>query len=200
MSEIGVEIGDRVWRALEPLPSQPGEEPRFCVLGGNNFGVTEQGSRLVYIVVPSGLISMSAVAFDTAQDGAVGFCDEEVPENWIYFRVVGLSRKSKCAFLRPVAGDPRQLIEKELEAWRDSQVATDVKCVVETPLMPDVGGEVYRCEWGRRSEGKYLLVTTPLSLDEVRDEVKEIVGKKILRIELAERKDFDGRKVYTLEE
>lgn len=40
----------------------------------------------------------------------VCFCAEEIPANWIYFVVTGLSKNKNCVFVRPVVGTLEDLL------------------------------------------------------------------------------------------
>ena len=113
-NDIGVGIGDKVYRALD-VKTVDGE-PKYTVLGGNEFPKTEN-SWVIRIFDSALLSDMRLVTFDGAESGVIGFCDFPIPEDWVYFVVVGISKKSKCVFVRPVAGDPDNLVAKEMEAY-----------------------------------------------------------------------------------
>lgn len=115
-NETGVGIGDRVYRALDVTADCEGN-PVYRLLGSNNFEKTERSS--VVRIFSSELLcqKLRLVTFDEARSGVIGFCDRPIPEDWLYFVVIGISARSKCVYVTPVVGNPERVIKMEREAF-----------------------------------------------------------------------------------
>lgn len=123
-----MKIGDRIWRPV--MATVRGQYPKACFdfsklvadepefQPGKNGGLIFRATDLpecVYgekrLLYPAFAGGWDWIAIPGAgKYGMVAICHRPVPDEWIYFEIVGLANSGKCVFVEPRIGSQRELL------------------------------------------------------------------------------------------
>jgi hypothetical protein len=204
-NENGIKVGDKIYRALRLVNGS------LELVGGNKFEKDTKKQTYVlkvYRTFGSVLTDAEFVTHDQSTRGLVCFCQNSILVNWISFKVERVGGKGNCAFVVPEFGDIEEYLleqragykvrlaedkeRKKLEGIR--QVMGDQFALFEKGLVQG-NNPVWRCEYGRRDHGKFILIEAPNDWTASR-KGSEVAHKMILKTVLAEETDLN-KSIFT---
>lgn len=105
MEDYNWKIGDKIARIVVASATLP---LKICT--DYKFEKTERNSYILRAMTHKSFWNTIPIVVTTGV-GVVCFCKEEIPYNWIYFEVIGVSKSGKALFVKPVTGTFTDLLE-----------------------------------------------------------------------------------------